>query len=125
MKLLVMKKCCSLYRLDENREVPGEIYQSDFFSVTKTDKELSIICDTDVKLACCTKIEQLKLIRVDDTIDFEMTGIISNISDCLAKSGIPLLAQSTSDTLYILINKDSFEEAYKALLSNGFEVNYQ
>lgn len=125
MKLEVMKKCCSLYRLDENREIPGAIYQSDFFSVTKTDKELCIICDSDINLSCCTKIEQLMLLRVDDTLDFEMTGVISSIAECLTKSGIPLFAESTSDTVYIIVKKDLFHNTLEALADGGFEVNLQ
>lgn len=123
MKLEVMNKCCSLYRLDENREVPGSIYQSNFFSVTKTDKELSIICESDIDLSYCTKIDQLKLFRVDGTLDLEITGVISSISDCLTKRGIPLFAESTCDTLYIMVKKNSFDEALEALTSEGFEVN--
>lgn len=123
MKLEVMKKCCSLYRLDENREIPGDIYKSEFFSVTKTDKELSIICDSDINLSCCIKIEQLILLRVVDTVDFEMTGVISSISECLTKNGIPIFAESTSDTVYIIVRKSFFTETLKALSSYGFEVS--
>ena len=122
MKLEVMKKCCSLYRLDENREIPGEIYQSDFFFVAKSDKELSIICDADVNMSCCTKIEQLKLLRVDDVIDFDKIGVISSISDCFTKNGIPLLAESSFDTIYIVVKKVYVDTAIKALTEAGFDV---
>lgn len=124
MKLEVIKKCCTLYRFDENREIPGNIYKSDFFSVTKTDQELSVICDSDVDFACCTRGNDLRLFRVDGSLNFDLTGIISSITDCLAKKNIPLLAVSTFETVYIMVNKDVFHKAVDAFIGDNYEVIY-
>lgn len=121
MKLEVMKKSYSLYRLDENREVPRSIYSSSFFSVTKTDKELSIICDTDLDFPCCSSEDDLRLIRVDGSLGFNTTGIISSLSETLSNNSISFFAISTFETDYIIVKSDVFDAALDGLKSDGFE----
>ncbi|MGL1894633.1 MAG: ACT domain-containing protein [Spirochaetaceae bacterium] len=123
MKLEIIKKSCTLYRLDENREVPREIYQSSFFSVTKTDQELSIICDSDVSLSCCgIKEKELRLIRVVGFLGFNTTGIISSISDVLTKNDISFFAISTFETDYIMVQTCVFDRTVEALSVSGFDI---
>ncbi len=122
MKLEVMSKCCSLYKLDENREVPRAIYQSDFFSVTKTDKELSIICDCDVDISCGVREDNLRLIRVDGSLGFNTTGVVSSISESLSKGCISFFVISTFETDYIIIKSDVFNKSLEVLTKDGFEI---
>lgn len=121
MKLEVMKKSYSLYRFDENREVPRTIYQSSFFSVTKTDKELSIICDSDIDFPCCTSENDIRSIRVVGPLGFNVTGIIKSISETLSNNNISFFAISTFETDYILIKNSVFTKTIDSLKSDGFE----
>lgn len=121
MKLEVMSKSCSLYKIDENREVPRSIYQASFFSVTKTDKELSIICDSDVDISCCRKAKDLRLIRVDGSLGLNTTGIISSISDVLSLNRISFFAISTFETDYIIIEEKHLELCRSSLEQSGME----
>lgn len=121
MKLEVMNKNYSLYRFDENREVPRSIYQSSFFSVTKTDTELSIICDSDIDISCTCSQSDLRSIRVVGPLGFNVTGVIKSISDTLAKNDISFFAISTFETDYIIIKGDVFSKTVDSLISDGFE----
>lgn len=121
MKLEVMSKSCSLYKIDENREVPRTIYQSSFFSVTKTDKELSIICDSDVDISCCRKAKDLRLIRVDGSLGLNTTGIIARISDVLSFNEISFFAISTFETDYIIVEGKTLELCINYLKQSGIE----
>ncbi len=122
MKLEVMEKSFSLYRFDENREVPRTIYQSSLFSVTKTDKELSIICDSDLDMPCNSADTDLRLIRVAGSLGFNTTGVISSLSKTLADNNISFFAISTFETDYILIKDDVFTRTIDSLEKDGFEI---
>ncbi len=124
MKFEVIKKCCSLYRLDENREVPRAIYYSSFFSVTRTDKELSIICDSDVDLSCGVKVNDLRLFRVVGSLGFNTTGIISSVSKTLSSNDICFFALSTFETDYIIVKSDDFDKTISSMVTDGYEVIY-
>lgn len=121
MKLEVMEKSCSLYKIDENREVPRSIYQSSFFSVTKTDKELSIICDSDIDISCCIRAKELRLIRVDGSLGLNTTGIISEISKALSSNGISFFAISTFETDYIIVEGKVLGKSVELLSRSGIE----
>lgn len=121
MKLEVMKNSYSLYRFDENREVPRSIYQSSFFSVTKTDRELSIICDSNIDFPCTSCENDLRAIRVVGFLGFNVTGVIKSISEVLARNDISFFAISTFETDYIIIKSDVFNKTIDSLGSGGFE----
>ncbi len=125
MKLEVLKKSYSLYRFDENREVPRSIYRASFFSVTKTDKELSIICDEDLDFPCCSVEKDLKLIRVAGTLGFNTTGIISALSETLSNNKISFFAISTFETDYIIVKSSVYSCAFDCLIKDGFEMKEQ
>lgn len=122
MKLEVMGNSCSLYKIDENREVPRTIYQSSFFSVTKTDKELSIICDSSVDLSCCKKLSGLRLLRVDGSLGFNTSGIVSKISCILGNKEIPFFAISTHETDYIILEEKYLGSAIEVLSNSGIDI---
>ena len=120
MKFKVIKKSCCLYRIDENREVPIGIYQSSFFNVTKTDHELTIICDNDIDLSCCTKIEDLRLIRIFDCEGFDCKGVVSAISGTLTKSDISFSIISSYEANHILVLSSFIDRTVESLLDAGF-----
>lgn len=121
MKLEVLGNSCSLYKIDENREVPRSIYQSSFFSVTKTDKELSIICDSDIDISCCIKAKNLRLIRVEGSLGLNTTGIISELSNILSDNDISFFAISTFETDYIIVEDRVLEDSIKLLSHSGID----
>lgn len=117
MKLEVMSNICSLYKIDENREVPRTIYQSSFFSVTKTDQELTIICDSSVNLSCCSKLSNLKLIRIEDA-----SGV--NSTETSLRSGdIPFFGVSTYGSDYIILEERYLKSALTILSASGADFS--
>ena len=95
----------------------------EFYTVSKTAEELSIICPVDRLPANASgKIEQpWNGFRVAGQLDFSLVGIMAQISGILAEHKISLFAVSTFDTDYILVKKDKFEAAKQALATK-FEV---
>ena len=101
-----------------------------FFSVTKTQDEISVI--SQVPLSSPTdstdpflqsKVEgPWALYRVAGQLDFNLTGIMSQLVSPLAIAKISVFTLSTYDTDYILIKIDKSREAEIVWQQSGFTV---
>ena len=63
-------------------------------------------------------------IKVEDPLDFSLTGILAKISTVLAKAKISIFVISTFDTDYILVKSEKLPFAERALLKSGYTFNY-
>ena len=91
--------------------------------VGKSEGELSLVCETarvpDVTLA---REDGWRALRVEGTLDFSLTGILARIASVLAEEGIPVFAESTFDTDYLLTREADFDRALRALAAAGYEI---
>ena len=60
--------------------------------------------------------------RVNGTLDFALTGILSRISGLLADKGIGIFAISTYNTVYILFKRSNYEKALAILSDAGYDI---
>jgi len=111
----------SIYRYPPNSVIPSTIYESSFLSITKTDEELSIVCDAGLGLDADEE-GGWSCLKVQGPLDFSLTGVLSKISRALADAEISLFAVSTYDTDYILVKTEKLAMAIEALVSQGYEV---
>ncbi|TCO70687.1 ACT domain-containing protein [Marinisporobacter balticus] len=124
-KILTMKLLKEKYgvcRLDKFDSIPPWAKDSDFFSITKTSDELSIVCaqpdiPDDIK---CEK--DWRILKIQGPLDFSLIGILASISTILAQKGISIFAVSTYDTDYILIKDRDIYNAIEAFVDEKYEV---
>ena len=92
-----------------------------FFFVGKTDEEISLVCRTECTPAGTVAREDgWRGFRVEGTLDFSLTGILSKISGILADHAISIFAVSTYNTDYILVKAEQFDRAVRALEAAGY-----
>ena len=115
LDLHILDSSFSIHRLSPNDEIPNEIYQNPFYSITQTDEEISVVCSSSVPLASERSETGWSCIKVLGPLDFSLTGILADISAVLAKAEISIFAISTFDTDYILIKSEKLQAAKKAL----------
>ncbi len=97
--------------------------QGEFFSVTNTGEEISVICEK--KYLDFDYIEanmDWSMFRVVGNLDFSLVGIISKISAILAENKISIFVLSTYNTDYVLIKKECIKDAKRLLSNNGYLV---
>ena len=124
-KILTMKLLKEKYgvcRLDKTTSIPEWAQNSDFFSITRTSDELSIVCiedsiPNDVK---CEK--DWRILKVEGPLDFSLIGILASISTILAQKGISIFAISTYDTDYILVKNKDINNAIEALVNERYDI---
>jgi len=124
-KILTMKLLKEKYgicRLDKKNSIPVWAQNSDFFSITKTCDELSIVCSQD-NIPNDIKCEKdWRILKIEGPLDFSLVGILASISAILAQKGISIFAISTYDTDYILVRNKDIDNAIKSLIEERYEV---
>jgi hypothetical protein len=120
----LLKDTFSICRLDKDSTIPEWLENSDFFSLTRTPDELSIVCNQVLVRSDDNIIinKDWRIIKIKGPLDFSLTGIIAHISDILKKNNIPIFVISTYDTDYILVKKQNINKAVTALKSNRHKI---
>ena len=109
-------------RLPANAVVPDWATRGAFTSVTRSAKELSIVCPVENVPSGQKHDAPWICFELVGPFDFSQVGILSSFIGPLAESGVPIFAVSTYDTDYVLIRKDSAEAALGALKAAGHEL---
>jgi uncharacterized protein len=99
---------------------------SDFWSITRTSDELSIICAQeylpDDDYSDLAVARDWMLLRVEGPFAFDVTGVLAALSDVLARDGVVLLAVATYQTDYLLVKAEQIDTAIAALIKTGHHV---
>ena len=121
-KLTILKDLFTVHKFSPNYEIPIQVFESHFYSISKTEDELSIVCKSSLLLDSHYKETGWSCIKVVGSLDFSLTGILAGISLVLAKAEISIFAISTFDTDYILLKTEKVKSAIKELSSSGYII---
>lgn len=124
LHLNILENHFTIHRFPANREIPNQVYESQFYSISKTDEELSIVCNSTTQVNSEKSDTDWSCIKVEGPLDFSLTGILAKISTILAIAEISIFAISTFDTDYILVKSEKLPFAKKALLKSGYTFNH-
>lgn len=94
----------------------------EIFFIGKTDEEISLVCKTeDTPVSTLDREDGWRGLRIQGTLDFSLTGVLSKLSGILAERKIGIFAISTYNTDYILVKAENYDKAIEALKSAGYE----
>jgi hypothetical protein len=111
-------------RLSPEERLPSWILGCDgeFFSITRTEDELSIVClEKRVPEDVITE-KTWACLKVQGPLKFALTGILAALAQPLATAGISIFAISTYDTDYLLVKTDTLQAAKQVLTDAGHIV---
>jgi len=109
-------------RLPADASVPNWATDSKFFSVTRTQDELSIVCaQTDVPSNIQVE-PNWTCLKVQGPLDFSLTGVLNSLTMPLADAGISIFAISTFDTDYLMVKQNQLEATIQALTQAGHQI---
>ncbi len=125
LKFEVLVDTLGVCRLCASQSIPQWAYQGEFFSITKTTEELSIVCSEVVipENVVCEK--GWRALKIAGILDFSLVGILSVVATILAKAKVSIFAVSTYNTDYILVKAKDLEGALQALAHEGYDVVIQ
>lgn len=120
LKLSILDDTFTIHRFRPNREIPDRVFEGEFYSISRTDEELSIVCSSSMILESENSETGWSCIKIPGPLDFSLTGVLSGLSKVLADAGISIFAVSTFDTDYILIKSEKLRAAQAALEKAGY-----
>ena len=124
MNLNILEETYSIYRFNIGSVLPEWIYSSEFYSVTKTKDEISVVTSqTDSNPANCLSNRDWRIIKIEGPLDFSLVGIIADLSAILKKKNISIFTISTFDTDYIFVKQKDLSDGIKALIENGYIIS--
>lgn len=114
LTLSVEKGSFAIVKLKPDAAIPKWATKGNFWSVTRTRDELSIVCTKARGGWSC--------LRVHGPLDFALTGILASLAIPLARAGVSIFALSTFDTDYILVRETQRAKTVRVLRRAGHEV---
>ena len=125
LTLSVVAGVFSICRLPANADIPLWPMQSEFFTVTRTGDELSIVCEERHvrQEEPGLRVEPgWRALKLHGPIPSETTGVIASLTRPLAEAGISVSPIATFDTDYLFVKNESLVTAIETLRRAGFAV---
>ncbi len=122
LTLKILPNRLAVCRLNADAPLPDWIDESDFSSVTRTEAELTIVCDQELVASGTTSETGWRCIKVEGPLDFSEIGIVFSLTQPLAESGVSVFLISTFDTDYLMVKEKDLANAIDALSAQGHQV---
>jgi hypothetical protein len=111
-------------------QVPDFIWQSSFFTLSRSASEISIVCEERLVVTNIDRYGLGDIARIDNNwrmlrlgvMDLSLVGIAARFSGILAAENIPINIISTFNTDYLMIKQAHLTKALNALRAQGFSI---
>ena len=117
----VLSETFTIHKLSPDVSIPKEILKSNYYSVSKTENKLSVVCSELIEVQSLQSSKGWKCIKMKGPLAFNLTGILAGISDILAQANISIFAISTFDTDLILVRSQDLSSARTQLRKAGYK----
>ena len=123
LTLLLFDGCLAVCRLPSNSPVPPWAFaKGPLSSITRSEKELSIICGETAVPSGVRCERGWRVMKVENSLNFAQTGILVALAAPLADAGVSIFTVSTFDSQYLMVKEASIELALKILVNAGHEI---
>lgn len=120
--LVLLEPAYAVCRLSADEAVPDWAHQGSLCSITRTPRELSIVCEQDFVPPGVQSETGWRCLMIEGPLAFTEVGILSSLTAPLAASGISVFAISTYDTDILLVKEASLEQALSSLRNEDFRI---
>src|SRR6266481_3597076 len=120
LTLSLLNPAFAICRLDPLDAIPVWALTGSFFTITRTEEELSIVCEEaaiDPEHGMThIKIEPgWRCLKLQGPVPFATTGVIAALTTALADAGISVSPIATYDTDYLFVKSERLQDAVAAL----------
>lgn len=122
LTITVHAEMYAICRLAASEQVPEWASGTTFLTITRTANELSIVCEEKNVPAEVHAERKRRLMQVEGTLAFSLTGILASVTKPLAEEAISIFAVSSYDTDYLLVSEDDLERAIAVLEAAGHAI---
>jgi hypothetical protein len=122
LTITVHPELYAICKLRASDELPAWAAGEEFVAISRTKRELSIVCDDSRVPEEMHAERKRRLMQVEGTLPFSLTGVLAAIAVPLADANVSIFAVSTFDTDYLLISDNDLQNAISALEAAGHVV---
>ena len=122
LTLTILAETFAVSRLDKGVLIPSWVSLSDWWSVTRTDDELSVVCPEAQVPADVISNRGWKCLQVAGPLDLALTGILASLLEPLTEARVSVFAVSTFDTDYLFVKTEDLAATARALSLAGHQV---
>ena len=122
LSLVELAGSFAVCKLHQAAALPAWATAGDFFSVTRTADELSVVCPQSAVPEGVPCERAWRCLRVAGTMPFSLVGVLAALVTPLAEAGVSVLALSTFDTDYLLVREQDFHKAAAVLRQAGHSI---
>jgi len=122
LTLEVLPGLLAVCRLSVGQGVPEFVLKLPFWSITRTDDEISIVVPETLAPPPWRQENGFRALKVRGPLDFGLTGVLARLSVALAAANVSIFAISTFDTDYVLVRESDLSRAVSALQAAGCTV---
>lgn len=125
MSLTLLPEPMAICRLEVDAPIPAWATEADWWSVTRTRDELSIVCAEARVPAGVASSRGWRALQLDGPLPLDQTGILASVTAPLAAARVSVFALATFNTDYVLIPAAQRAAAIDALERAGHSVHSQ
>ena len=118
----MLSETLAVCQLPPRIPIPPWASQGEFFSITRTADELSIVCEETLVPHNVKAERNFGALKLEGPFPFSMTGVLASFIEPLAEQKIPVFAIATFDTDYVLLDREHLDSALRALAAAGHEI---
>jgi hypothetical protein len=111
-----------ILKLTADAEIPAWAMNGEFFSVTRTSDELSIVTAFKNVPTQMNRESKWRVLKVHGPFALNEVGVLATLAAPLSKAAISIFVISTYDTDYLLINEQQCGAAISTLENEGHRV---
>jgi len=120
--LAVLPGSFAIVHLAAAAPFPRWAVQGEFFSVTRTSDEVSVVCTADQVPKDVKAEAGWRVLKVKGPFALSEIGVLAALSASLAEAKVSLFAISTFDTDYLLVSEKQLLAAIAALRGAGHRI---
>jgi uncharacterized protein len=122
LDLVLLPGAYAVCRLDPNAGLPAWAGKGEFVSVTRTPRETSVVCPQEQVPAGVVGERDFRVLRVQGSLDFSLTGVLDSMVGPLAAEKIAVFTISTYETDYLLIREEALARTVEILIRSGHNI---
>ena len=122
-ELSLLAETFTICHLAAGAAVPEWATQGQFFSITRTSEELSVIAETVLIPERLRTEVSWRVMKVHGPFDLSEVGVLASLVTPLAAAGVSVFTISTFDTDYLLVQSIQLLEALTTLRNAGHTVH--
>ncbi|QQR88978.1 MAG: ACT domain-containing protein [Myxococcales bacterium] len=123
LELSILPMRLAIAKRKPDATIPAWALGSPFFSITRTDEELSVVCEEEKIPKDQNPDKGWRCLKVHGPMPLDAVGILASLSTVLAAAEISVFAIASYDTDYILVKAEKLEQAIQALDGSGFVIH--